>query len=170
MSDYFDFSQFAFNPDDYEERSFEPLPVGRYRVRIDNVDQKMSKNGNPYWQLELAISGDNRKIWHNITFLKDNMKATGDTLKKFFAAFGITDYDLNHWHQWAGRTGGVKTKIRPAEGQYEARAGVHFFLSPEETSKLPAWQEPSNGLMQGVPAGGDFQPAAPGSVPPWEQF
>lgn len=165
MNNYFDFSGFSFNPDDYEDTSFEPLPAGKYRVRIDNVEQKTSKSGNPYWQLELAISGDNRKIWHNITFLKDNMQRTGETLKKFFNAFGITDYNLNNWHQWAGRTAGAKTKIRPAEGQYEARAEIHFFLSPEETAKLPDWQEPSNGLMQGVPAGGGFQPDA--SNVPW---
>lgn len=168
MSDYFDFSGFSFNPDDYEDTSFEPLPAGKYRVRIDNVEQKMSKGGNPYWQLELAVSGDNRKIWHNITFLKDNMQRTGEILKKFFNAFGITDYNLNNWHQWVGRTGGAKTKIRPAEGQYEARAEVHFFLTPEETSKLPAWKEPDNGLLKDAPEISDMGTVVP--TPPWEQF
>ena len=163
-NNYFDFSEFAFNPDEYEERSFEPLPAGNYRMRIDNVDQKMSKSGNPYWQIELAVSGDNRKIWHTITYMKDNMKMTGEKLKAFFAAFGITNYDLNQWQKWAGHTGGARTKIVPAQNGYEAKADIHYFLKPEETAKLPAWQEPSNGLMAGVPAGG-FQPDA--SNVPW---
>lgn len=164
----FDFSQFAFNPDEYEERSFEPLPAGKYRVRIDNVEPKQSKNGNMYFAFELAVSGDNRKIWHNLVLTSDK-KVTNDKLGAFFKAFGITDYNLNNWAQWAGRVGGAKTKIRPAEGQYEAKAEIHYFLPPEETEKLGPWKEPLNGLMAGVPAEG-MSVAAPGSVPPWEQF
>lgn len=167
MSNYFDFSQFAFDPNEYEERSYETLPAGEYRVRIDNVEPKQSKNGNMYFAFELAVSGDNRKIWHNLVLTSDK-KMTNDKLGAFFNSFGITDYNLNNWAQWAGRIGGVKTKIRPAEGQYSERAEVHFFLSAEKVEKLPAWVEPDNGILKNAPE-------VPGmsvmtSAPPWEQF
>lgn len=167
MSEYFDFSQFAFNPDEYEERSFEPLPAGKYRVRIDNVEPKKSKNGNPYFAFELAVSGDNRKLWHNMVLTADK-KMTNDKLGAFFKAFGITDFNLNNWAKWPGKIGGAKVRIRPADDNFEARAEVHYFLSPEETAKLPEWKEPENGMMAGLTEGMSVAPA--GSVPPWEQF
>ena len=147
----FDFSAFAFDPNEYEDKSYEVLPVGEYRVRIDNVEPKQSKNGNPYFAFELAVSGDNRKIWHNLVLTSDK-KMTNDKLGAFFNSFGIKDYNLANWQSWAGRVGGVKTKIRPAEGQYGERAEVHFFLSADKVAKLPAWVEPSNGMLAGVPS------------------
>ena len=163
----FDFSAFAFDPNEYEEKSYEVLPAGEYRIRIDNVEPKTSKNGNPYFAFEFAVSGDNRKIWHNLVLTSDK-KVTNDKLGAFFNSFGIKDYDLAKWQSWAGRIGGAKTKIRPAENGYSEKAEVHFFLSAEKVEKLPAWVEPDNGILKNAPE-------VPGmsvmtSAPPWEQF
>ena len=164
MSNYFDFSAFAFDPNEYEERSYETLPAGEYRVRIDNVEPKQSKNGNMYFAFELAVSGDNRKIWHNLVLTSDK-KMTNDKLGAFFNSFGITDYNLNNYVSWFGKVGACKTKIRPAEGQYGEKAEVHYFLSPEQAKKLEPWKEPANSAFSGM---SDFQPAG-SAVPPWEQ-
>lgn len=146
----FDFSAFAFDPNEYEERSYETLPAGEYRIRIDNVEPKTSKNGNPYFAFEFAVSGDNRKIWHNLVLTSDK-KVTNDKLGAFFNSFGIKDYDLKNFSTWLGRVGGAKTKIRPAEGQYGEKAEIHFFLPADKVAKLPAWTEPDNGLMKNAP-------------------
>ena len=158
----FDFSQFAFDPNEYEERSYETLPAGEYRIRIDNVEPKTSKNGNPYFAFEFAVSGDNRKIWHNLVLTSDK-KMTNDKLGAFFKSFGITDYNLANWQQWAGRVGGAKTKVRPAENGYSEKAEIHFFLPADKVEKLGPWVEPSNGMLAGAPA--NFQPDA--SNVPW---
>ena len=81
---------FTYNPNDYEEVSYEPLPVGEYRIRIDYVEPKESKNGNTYFDFELAVSGDNRKLWYNLV-LTDDKKMTNQKLGAFFKSFGITD-------------------------------------------------------------------------------
>ena len=152
---------FTYNPNDYEEVSYEPLPVGEYRIRIDFVEPKESKNGNTYFAFEFAVSGDNRKLWYNLV-LTDDKKMTNQKLGAFFKSFGITDYDLTHWQYWPGKVGACKTKIRPAEGEYSARAEVHYFLPPEKAEKLAPWVEPSNGMLAGT--SGMQETAAP----PWE--
>ena len=153
---------FKYDPQDYEEVSYEPLPIGEYRIRIDMVEPKESKNGNTYFAFEFAVSGDNRKIWHNLV-ITDDKKMTNQKLGAFFKAFNITNYDLNRWDRWVGRVGACKTKIRPAEGDYSARAEIHYFLPPEKAEKLAPWVEPSNGILAGK---GGFQEVS--AAPPWE--
>ena len=46
-----------FNANDYEEKSFEVLPVGDYRVRIASAEEKTSKAGNPMVELKFDVSG-----------------------------------------------------------------------------------------------------------------
>ena len=161
MNNYFDFSQFAFDPNEYEERSYETLPAGEYRIRIDNVEPKTSKNGNPYFAFEFAVSGDNRKIWHNLVLTSDK-KVTNDKLGAFFTSFGIKDYDLSKFHTWFGKIGACKTKVRPAEGNYGEKAEIHFFMSPERAEELEPWKEPGNSAFAGM---ADFKPDA--SNVPW---
>lgn len=56
-----------------QSSGFDPIPDGVYKVKVDSVNAKMSKNGNPYLEFVYVISeeGDynGRKVWDNLTII-----------------------------------------------------------------------------------------------------
>lgn len=58
-------------PDATENKGYEPIPEGRYVVKVDNVIEKVTKNGDDMWALTLKVVGGDHggaKIFDNITF------------------------------------------------------------------------------------------------------
>ncbi len=141
-----------YNPADYNPEDYAPLAAGDYRVRIDEVIPKTSKSGNEMFELTLAVSGKNSKLWYYIVLMPDNRERTNQNLGKFFEAFRITNFDLNQYHTWLGKIGGVRVKHEEYNGEISAK--VQYLLKPEKTDKLPPWVEPSNGMH---PAQDSFQ-------------
>ena len=45
-----------FNPNDYEEKDFAPIPEGEHRVRIEDVVFKTFKTGNDGYEITLEVS------------------------------------------------------------------------------------------------------------------
>lgn len=51
---------------------FEPVPSGDYLLLIESVEEKISKKGDPLFNIKCEISGGEfagRKIWHNVTLM-----------------------------------------------------------------------------------------------------
>jgi hypothetical protein len=125
-----------------EENSttYEALPVGDYRVRIESVDKKVSKNGNDMLAIKFAVSGRKNYLFHNIVFLPDRPEITNRMLTSFYHSFPqipMGEFDLN---KWIGKVGAVHVKHEDYNGEPQAR--VHYFIDASKQNGLPAWVEP----------------------------
>lgn len=132
--------QWQFSSEDYEEKSFQTIPVGDYRVRIAEVEEKVSVNNNQMIVLTLEVSGYNSKIWHNLTFLPDNVKLTNQKLGELWNSFGIPQGNFN-LQSWVGKVGAAKVKHEEYNGNTKSK--IAYFINKDRQDKLPAWQEPN---------------------------
>ena len=140
-----------FNPHDYEEKDFAPVPAGEHRVRISDVVFKTFKSGNDGYEITLEVSGYNSKLWHYLTLKKDDPKKTNQNIGSFFDSFGITDWDLNHYRNWIGKVGAVRVKHEDYNGTTSAK--VAYCISWAKQEKLPPAK-----FSGTVSAAGEFAP------------
>lgn len=132
-----------FDPSNVEERSFEPLPPGDYRVRIEDVEQGEGKY--EYYKVTLKVSRDNRRLWYYLSFMtgkskngKDLKAITDTNLHNLWNSFGIDEGDLDYNH-WIGKVGACRVKHEMYNGEPQAR--VSYFISKDRQDKLPPWSE-----------------------------
>lgn len=131
-----------------EEREFEQIPEGRYRIRIKSADKAISKSGNDMLVLQFEVSGQNQILYHYIVFLDDRPEITNRMLTQFFDSFaGIAEGDFNMGN-WIGKVGACQVKH---DDSYDGkpRAKIQYFLNASQAKELPMWVEPSN--SQGAP-------------------
>lgn len=145
-----------------EEKTFEQIPEGNYRVRIKQADKAMSKKGNDMLTLQLEVSGSKQILYHYITFMDDKPEITNRMLTQFFDAFpGISEGDFN-MRNWIGKVGACKVKHEEYNGNMQAK--VHYFISADRQKDLPPWKEPDgaktddNGYIEVNPADLDDLP------------
>ena len=124
-----------FNPNDYEEKDFAPIPAGEHRVRIEDVAFKTFKSGNDGYEITLEVSGYNGKLWHYLVLKQDDPKKTNQSIGSFFDSFGITNYDLSHYRNWIGKVGAVRVKHEDYNGTTSAK--VAYCISRAKQDKLP---------------------------------
>ena len=117
-----------------EEKTFDKIPEGMYRVRIDDAEMTQSKAGNDMIKLTIAVSGQSRTIWDYIVFMNDNPSITNAKLTAIYDSFGIPEGNMK-LSDWAGKVGAAKVKH---DGDYEK---IHFYLSRDKAASLPAWVE-----------------------------
>lgn len=128
-----------FNADDYQEMSFEPVPVGDHRVRIEDAEEQVSQSsGNQMIKLTLKASGCLSKLFHYLVFMPDKPELTNQKLGEVFESFGITPGNLNI-ETWKGRVGGCRVKHEIYEG--EPKAKISYFLTRPKQENLPPWSE-----------------------------
>ena len=124
--------QFKHTEDD---REFEPIPVGRYRVVIVEAEKAVSKSsGNDMLVIKMLVSGYKSHVWAYIPFLDDKPEVTNRILTQFFECFDIEEgnFDLN---SYLGKAGGVAIKHDEYDGKTTAK--FHYFLWRREVDKLP---------------------------------
>lgn len=126
-----------FSAEDYSEKNFQPIPVGDHRVRIAEVNEKMSQNNNQMIELVLEVSGYGSKLWHNIVFMKDNPQLTNQRLGEFWNSFGIPQGDFN-LPSWVGKVGAARVKHDTYEGN--VRPKVSYFIAKSRQETLPPWK------------------------------
>lgn len=130
--------QWKFNENDYKENDFQVIPVGDHRVRIANVEEKKSQNGNDMLVLTLDVSGHSGSLWFYLVFMPNNPQITNQRLGQIFDSFGITPGNMN-FSSWIGKVGGARVKHEQYNGETSAK--VNYFLSRSKVEALPAWQE-----------------------------
>ena len=103
-------ANWTFDPSQYEEKSFELIPAGDYRARIEDVQEKTFRSGNEGYEITLAINGYAAKMWYYLVLDQSNAARTNQSLGDFFNSFGITQYNLGTGKQWIGKVGAVRVK------------------------------------------------------------
>ena len=141
-------ANWTFDPSQYSEKNFDIIPVGDYRVRIDDVTEKTFKSGNEGYEITLVVNGYNSKLWYYLTLDKSNPARTNQSLGDFFKSFGITNYALGTGKQWIGSVGAVRVKHEQYNGENQAK--VAYFISRDRQDKLAPWK--NGNATQAAPA------------------
>ncbi len=150
----------AWNYSAQRAQEYGVLPVGDYRVRIEEVDEGYSRNGNEMWTLTLSVSGSASRLWFYLVFLPDNPGMTDSRLRMIFDSFGIAPGDMNS-RSWVGKCGGARVKHEEWNGEPSAK--VQKFLPRAQVDALPPWEEPqrfgkSDTDLEAVPDPSQFRP------------
>ena len=93
MNDFLELTQGLIEKNDFEETEFQPLPAGDYRVKVANVEKKISQSGNEYVAMVMEIiDGDytNRKIYNNFHLTVKTAEASIKRIYKMAEFAGIT--------------------------------------------------------------------------------
>ena len=123
-----------------ESNGFEPIPEGKYRIRIKEAEKAVSKSGNDMLVLKFEVSGHKGLIFHYIVFMQDRPEITNRNLTKFFDSFaGIPEGDFDTSH-WIGKVGAAEIKHEEYNGNVNAK--INYFISYDKQDTLPNWQEP----------------------------
>lgn len=142
-----------------EEQHFEPLPEGRYRIRIKAVQRAQSSKGNDMLVLQFDVSGSAKTLYYYIVFMPDKPEITNGKLTQFFDSFkDIKDGDFNILN-WVGKVGACMVKHEDYQG--EPRERISYFIKADKQDSLPPWQEPSDTGTGGT----GFAPASGYDVP-----
>ena len=132
----------TFDVTHYEEQDFQPIPVGDHRVRIADVVEKVSKNGNDMFEITLEVSGYSSRLWYYLVLDRTDVKKTNQRIGEFFNSFGINDHNLGSGKQWIGKVGAVKVKNEDYNGTQTAK--VAYVLNRKVQDKLPPAKFNSN--------------------------
>lgn len=124
-----------FNPDEYIERSFHPIPEGDHRVTITNVEEKLFNSGNEGFEITLEVNGFNSKLWYYLVFDPNDRVKTNQRIGMFFDSFAIQDHSFSHYSRWVGKDGAVRVKHNIYNGS--KIANVVFCLSRSQQQRLP---------------------------------
>lgn len=93
MNDFLELTQGLIEKNDFEETEFQPLPAGDYRVKVANVEKKISQSGNEYVAMVMEIiDGDytSRKIYNNFHLTVKTAEASIKRIYKMAEFAGIT--------------------------------------------------------------------------------
>lgn len=135
-----------YDPSQYEEKSFDIIPVGDYRARISDVVVKKFNSGNDGYEITLDINGYNSKMWFYLVLDASNPSQTNQRIGDFFNSFGITSPAMGTGKQWIGAVGAVRVKHEPYNG--ENRAKVAYCIARNRQDKLAPWQNTGSATAQ----------------------
>ena len=128
-------ANWTFDANQYEEQDFSIIPAGDHRVRIADVEEKVSKSGNEMYEITFEVSGHNSKLWFYLVLDQSDPKKTNQRIGDFFNSFGITTHALGTGKQWIGKVGAVRVKHEEYNGNMSAK--VAFVLNRKNQEKLP---------------------------------
>ncbi len=136
-------ANWTFDPSQYEEKNFEIIPVGDYRARISEVEEKTFSSGNQGYEITMEINGYNSRMWFYLVLDASNPAQTNQRIGDFFNSFGITNPAMGTGKQWIGSVGAVRVKHELYKG--ENRAKISYCIARNRQDKLPAWKNAGNG-------------------------
>lgn len=132
--------KWTFDANQYDaNKTFELIPVGDHRVRIETVEEQISKNtGYEMLKLTLSVSGYGSKLFHYVVFMPDRSEITNQNLGTIFDSFGIQQGNMNIY-EWQGKVGAARVKHEQYDGKPQAK--IAYFLLQSKQDDLPPWQE-----------------------------
>lgn len=132
--------QWEYDASKYNPDAFKLIPPGKYRVRIEDAEEQISKTGKPMIRLTLKVNGYNSTIWTWIVFDNSSEEAsdrTNDRVGRIFDSFNIPAGNFN-LEVWKGKAGAAEIKNEP-DDKGEQRAKVKYFIPHKNQDELPAW-------------------------------
>ena len=115
--------------DGYKREEHSRLTPGNYRVAITEVEETVSRSGNPMLVVTVQPNGSEIHIKH---YLVKN-EYFNCNLTDLLDSFGLGEnFDTL---TWVGAVGAAKL-VEDENGYLKVR----YFLSPERAEKLPPWQ------------------------------
>lgn len=131
-------ANWTFDPSQYQEKNFELIPVGDYRLRIADVVEKTFKSGNPGYEITMDVSGHASKVWFYLVLDESNKAQTNQRIGEFFDSFAIKSNSMGTGKQWVGSVGAGRIKHDEYNGKTSAK--VAYLIARNRQDKLPAWQ------------------------------
>ena len=131
-------ANWTFDASLYEEKDFAIIPAGDHRVRITDVEEKVSRNGNDMFEITLEVNGYSSKLWFYLVLDHNDVKKTTQRLGDFFNSFGIADHSMGTGKQWIGKVGAVRVKHEDYNGNTSAK--VAYVISRKNQDKLEPWK------------------------------
>jgi hypothetical protein len=122
----------------YQEKSFALTPVGDYRAKIVDVQEKKYSSGNEGYEITLELNGQPGRMWYNLVLEASNPQRTNQRIGDFFNSFGITSPAMGTGKQWIGNVGAVRVKHDEYNGQ--TKAAVAYFIARSRQDGLEAWK------------------------------
>lgn len=141
-------------------RDNEPLPAGLYSVEITNAEVKALKSGNGMGlSLEFTVIDPanfaRRKVWEQLNIAHNNPQAEQIGQAQLSALCrAVCIAQLDDSDQLFQKILRIRTKVRPAQGTYQAKAEVASF-------------EPASAAMPAASAPAAAAPAGTKAAPPW---
>ena len=129
-------ANWIFDPRDYENKEYAPIPAGEHRVRIAEVSERTFNSGNEGFEITFDVSGHSSKLWFYLVLNRADTKRTNQNIGSFFDSFGISDVNLGNYRAWVGKTGAVRVKHDDYMGAPKAK--VAYCISRRNQEKLPA--------------------------------
>lgn len=127
-----------YDPSQYQEKNFQIIPVGDYRARIADVQEKTFNSGNEGYEMTLEINGHNSKMWFYLVLDKADPAKTNQRIGDFFNSFGITAPTMGTGKQWIGAVGAVRVKHEDYNGNQTAK--VAYCINRNRQDKLAPWK------------------------------
>ena len=127
-----------YDPSQYQEKSFDLTPVGDYRARIVDVQEKNFSTGKQGYEITLELNGQPGKMWFYLVLDASNVAQTNQRIGDFFNSFGITSPAMGTGKQWIGSVGAVRVKHEEYNGT--TRAKVAYCIARSRQDKLEAWK------------------------------
>lgn len=127
-----------FDPSQYQEKGFDLTPVGDYRARITDVQEKTFSTGNQGYEITLELNGQPGKMWFYLVLDANNVAQTNQRIGDFFNSFGITNLAMGTGKQWIGSVGAVRVKHEEYNGQTKAK--VAYCIARSRQDKLEPWK------------------------------
>ena len=127
-----------YDPSQYQEKSFALTPVGDYRARIVDVQEKKYSSGNEGYEITLELNGQPGRMWFYLVLDASNPQQTNQRIGDFFNSFGITSPAMGTGKQWIGAVGAVRVKHEDYQGQTKAK--VAYCIARSRQDKLDAWK------------------------------
>lgn len=131
-------ANWTFDPSQYQERNFELIPVGDYRLRIADVVEKTFKSGNSGYEITMDVSGHASKVWFYLVLDSSNHAQTNQRLGEFFDSFGIKTFTTGTGKQWIGAVGAGRIKHDEYNGKTSAK--VAYLIARNRQDKLEPWK------------------------------
>lgn len=128
-------ANWTFNAQDYTETEFSIIPAGDHRVRIMDVEEKVSSKGNEMYEITLEVSGHSSKLWFYLVLDRNDPKKTNQRIGDFFNSFGIADGSMGTGKQWIGKAGAVRVKHEEYNNNMTAK--VAYVINRKNQDKLP---------------------------------
>jgi len=154
----------------YDDGQYDPnksygelIPVGKHRIRIEDVDEQVSKNtGKDMLKITFVVSGYMGKIFYYLVFNDDYPDMTNQKIGEIYDSFGLPKKANLMPKTWIGKVGAAQIKHEMYNDNPQAK--LAYFVKRSMQDDLPDWQEP--GSLNGKPkppSGGKHEDNASGS-------